>query len=85
MIERNGMYATERLSHSERLRLACHGCKHCSVELRRKTRHQWQEHLYMRCEHAEVHVQIDEQGYNLICSEFEGTNGPDGVWRASDD
>lgn len=81
MIDGNGMYSTEALSHLDRLALACHGCGHCFVRLekRRKGRYQCFERLYMHCDQAEVHV--EHVGGNLVCSGFFGKKSDDGTWR----
>ena len=81
MIDGNGMYNTEALSHLDRLALACPGCGHCFVRLekRREGRYQCFERLYMHCDQVEVHVERD--GRNLVCSGFCGKKSDDGRWR----
>ena len=80
MIQRSGMYLTEALPHSNRLKLGCQKCKYCYIQLGSKKKHQWQDRPYMHCMHDEVHVAVDKRCDGLTCSEFE-QRSTEGIWR----
>lgn len=82
MIKGSGYKETGKLTHEERVLLACNGCAHCYVTLEnRHPRVSRIPKLYMNCDISFVDITDEKENGSYVCRCFQQKKERDGIWR----
>lgn len=82
MIKGSGYKETGKLTHEERVLLACNSCAYCYVTL--ENRHPKVSRipkLYLNCDISFVDIIDEKENGSYVCRYFQQKKGRDVVWR----